>query len=201
MVDTAPSTAVYVSNAGNKEIHVLAMNRESGELGLIDKVPVPGNDQPSPTSMPLAVTPDHRYLYAAVRSEPFSVSSFAIDRETGRLRHLSVAPLAASMAYIVTDRTGGFLLGASYPGAQLTINPIDENGQVLGRTTQIIPDKPKAHCISRRRGQQICLRDEPRRRRGHGMEIRPGRRHLVAQRARRDSQQARCGAAAHSAPP
>jgi hypothetical protein len=32
------------------------MNRESGELGLIEKVPVPGlgTDQPSPTSMPLA---------------------------------------------------------------------------------------------------------------------------------------------------
>ena len=149
MADTAPGTVAYVSNAGDKEIHVLAMNRESGELGLIEKVPVPGpgTDQPSPTSMPLAVTPDRRFLYAALRSEPFSVSSFAIDRETGRLRHLSAAPLAASMAYIVTDRTGRFLLGASYPGAQLTINPIDEDGQVQGKTTQIIPDKPKAHCI------------------------------------------------------
>jgi 6-phosphogluconolactonase len=97
--------------------------------------------------MPLAVPPDRRFLYAALRSEPFSVSSFAIDRETGRLRHLSVAPLAASMAYIVTDRTGRFLLGASYPGARLTINPIGENGQVEARTTQVIPDKPKAHCI------------------------------------------------------
>lgn len=147
MAESMPDTVAYVSNAGSKEIHALAMNRDSGELVLIDKAPVPGTDKPSPTSMPLAVTPDRRFLYAALRSEPYCVSSFAIDRETGRLQHLSVAPLAASMADIVTDRTGRFLLGASYPGNKLTINPIDADGHVVGETTQIIADKPKAHCV------------------------------------------------------
>ena len=42
---------VYVSNAASNSIAVLAMNRESGELTLIDKVPVPGTDKPSPSSM------------------------------------------------------------------------------------------------------------------------------------------------------
>ena len=86
MADSTPDTVVYVSNAGSKEVHVLAMNRQSGELSVIDKTAVPGTDKPSPTSMPLAVTPDHRFLYAALHSEPYSVASFAIDRETGRLK-------------------------------------------------------------------------------------------------------------------
>ena len=46
MAQNTPETVVYVSNAGSKEIYVLAMNRESGELTLLDKVPVPGTDKP-----------------------------------------------------------------------------------------------------------------------------------------------------------
>ena len=71
MAENAPDTVVYVSNAASKEIYVLAMNRESGELTVIDKVPVPGTDKPSPSSMPMAVTPDRRFLYAALRSDTF----------------------------------------------------------------------------------------------------------------------------------
>jgi len=51
------------------------------------------------------------------------------------------------MAYIVTDRTGRYLLSASYPGNKLTINPIGDNGLVVEKTTQIVPDRAKAHCI------------------------------------------------------
>jgi len=147
MAQNTPDTVVYVSNAASREIYVLALNRDSGDLTLLDKVPVPGTDKPSPSSMPMAVTPDHRFLYAALRSDNFPASSFAIDRASGRLSHLATTPLQDSMAYIVTDRTGRFLLSASYPGNKLTINPIDDQGHVVEKTTQIIPDKPKAHCI------------------------------------------------------
>ena len=98
MADTMPDTVVYVSNAASKEIYVLVMNRDSGDLTLLDKVPVPGTDKPSPSSMPMAVTPDHRFLYAALRSDTFPVSSFAIDRASGRLTHLASTPLQDSMA-------------------------------------------------------------------------------------------------------
>ena len=147
MADTTSDTVVYVSNAASKEIYVLAMNRESGELTLLDKVPVPGTDKPSPSSMPMAVSPDRRFLYAALRSDTFPALTFAIDRASGRLTHLATTPLQDSMAYIVTDRTGRYLLSASYPGNKLTINPIDEEGRVVEKMTQIIPDRPKSHCI------------------------------------------------------
>ena len=147
MADTTPDTVVYVSNAGSKEIGVFAMNRDSGELTMIDKVAVPGTDKPSPASMPMAVTPDRRFIFAALRSDDFPASSFAIDRATGRLAHVATTPLADSMAYINTDRTGRFLLAASYPGNKLTINPIDADGHIVEKTTQIIPNRPKSHCI------------------------------------------------------
>jgi 6-phosphogluconolactonase len=147
MADELPETVAYVSDAGNPGVGVFSMNRDSGELTMIANVRVPGTDKPSPASMPMAVSPNHRFLYAALRSQPYTVASFAIDPATGRLTHLANAPLADSMAYIVTDRSGRFLLSASYPGSKLAINPIDAQGRVQGQTTQIIPTKPKAHCI------------------------------------------------------
>ena len=135
LADTTPDTVVYVSNAGSKEIGIFAMNRDSGELTVIDKVPVPGTDKPSPANMPMAVTPDAGSSIAALRSEHFSGSSFAIDRATGRLTHVATTPLADQMAYIITDRTGRFLLGASYLGNKLTIYPIDTDGHIVEKTT------------------------------------------------------------------
>jgi 6-phosphogluconolactonase len=141
------ATVVYISNAGSKEIFVFTMDRESGALVPIERTAVPGTDQPSPTSMPLAIRPDHRFLYAALRSAAFPVSSFAIAPRSGRLSHLGTAPLPDSMAYIVTDRSGRFLLGASYPGAKLAINPIDAEGRVGERPIQVLSTRPKAHCV------------------------------------------------------
>ena len=49
------------------------------------------------------------------------------------------------MAYIVTDRTGKFLLSASYPGHKITVNPIADG--VVQAPKQIVPTPPNAHAI------------------------------------------------------
>jgi 6-phosphogluconolactonase len=147
MAQGTPETIVYVSNAGDPGIHVLSMNRASGDLDLVETVPIPGADKPSPSSMPMAVSPDRRFLHAALRSEPFTVASFAIDPASGRLKHLGNAPLDASMAYTTIDKTGKWLLCASYPQGKLTINPIDGEGRVKAPPSQIVTDRPKAHCV------------------------------------------------------
>jgi 6-phosphogluconolactonase len=147
MAQATPETVVYVSNAEQPEIHVLAFNRASGDVDLIEKVPVPGADKPSPSSMPMALSPDRRFLYAALRSEPFTVASFAIDKASGKLKHLGNAPLEASMAYTTVDGTGRWLLAASYPQGKLTVNPIDAGGQVKAPPNQVIADRPKAHSV------------------------------------------------------
>jgi 6-phosphogluconolactonase len=147
MAQGTPATVVYVSNAGSKEIFVLAMNRASGALELIEKTPVPGTDKPSPASLPMATSPDKRFLYAQLRSEPYPVSTFAIDRTNGRLKHLAATPLVDQMAYIITDRTGQFLLAASYAGAKLAVYPINAQHIVEAKASQILDTKPKAHCV------------------------------------------------------
>jgi 6-phosphogluconolactonase len=147
MAEVTPETIVYVSNAGSTEVYVLAMDRASGDLDLVERVPVPGGGQPSPSSMPMALSPDRRFLHVVLRSEPFTAASFAIDPASGRLKHLGDAPLDAPMAYTTTDRTGRWLISASYPHGKLVINPIDAEGRVKAPPSQIITDRPKAHCV------------------------------------------------------
>ena len=147
MAQGTPETIVYVSNAGSKEVFVLAMNRATGALELIEKTPVPGTDKPSPASLPMATSPDKHFLYAQLRSAPYPVSTFAIDQTTGRLKHMAATPLVDQMAYINTDRTGKFLLAASYVGAKLAIYPINAQSIVEAKATQILDTKPKAHCV------------------------------------------------------
>ena len=147
MAQASAKTIVYVSNAGDPSIHVLAMDRESRELAPIEMVAIPGATQSSPSSTPMALSSDRRFLYVALRGEPFTAASFAVDPASGRLSHLGNAPLDASMAYIRVDRTGRWLLSASYPQGKVTVNPIDRAGRVGAPPTQIITGRPKAHCI------------------------------------------------------
>jgi 6-phosphogluconolactonase len=55
-------------------------------------------------------------------------------------------PLADSMAYISTDRSGKFLFSASYGGNKVAVNPIGPDG-VVQPAQQIVPTEPNAHCI------------------------------------------------------
>lgn len=147
LAQSMPDTVVYVSNAGSKDIFVLSMNRASGALDVIEKVAVPGSDKPSPQSLPMATSPDKRFLYAQLRGEPYPVSAFAINPNSGRLKHLGTTPLIDQMAYINIDKTGRFLLAASYVGGKLVIYPINAQRVVESKETQIIDKNPKAHCV------------------------------------------------------
>ena len=100
-------TFVYVSNAEDGDISTYTLQAD-GALSAGSRV------KAGATVMPLAVSPDRRFLFAAVRSKPYSVHTFAIDSGTGALKPSSVSPLAESFPYISLDKTGRFLFGASY---------------------------------------------------------------------------------------
>jgi 6-phosphogluconolactonase len=139
------ATVVYVGCAESNEVRVLGLDPRTGELTPLQQVPIPGVTTPG-QSTPMAVSPDRRFLYVGTRGEPKLAVGFAIDPASGRLSHRASGPLADSMAYIVTDRTGRFLLGASYPGHKVTVSPIDPPGTVVP-TQQVLPDHPNAHAI------------------------------------------------------
>lgn len=101
------ATWVYVSNADSQDLSVLELDRSAGTLKPVETVPLGG------TAMPMAVSPDKRVLYVALRSQPFRVVSLAIDPASGKLRKLGEAALADSMANIGTDAAGRWLFAAS----------------------------------------------------------------------------------------
>src|SRR5712692_305740 len=123
------ATFVYVGNAESNEIYVLQLDRQNGDLTVVEKVPIPSIARPG-ISTPMAVSPDRRFLYVGMRGQPQIVAGFAIDAVSGKLKYIASGPLADSMAYLATDRTGRFLLGASYPGHKITVNPIGPQGMV-----------------------------------------------------------------------
>jgi 6-phosphogluconolactonase len=51
------ATFVYVGNAESNEIHVLQLDRPTGDLTVVEKVPIPGIDKPG-TSTPMGKNPN-----------------------------------------------------------------------------------------------------------------------------------------------
>jgi 6-phosphogluconolactonase len=141
MSPSSPGTIVYVACADSREILVLRMDAQSGSLSTLERVPVTG------TVMPLAIAPSRRFLYASLRSEPFSITSFAIDRKTGLLRPLGQAGVPDQMCYIATDKAGRFLLCASYQGSLLAILPIGPDGVVGTPPIETMATRPHAHAV------------------------------------------------------
>jgi 6-phosphogluconolactonase len=144
MSSAVAATFVYVGNADSQDVTILEL-KSSGDLTAVDTAGVPGPAKPG-SSLPLAVSPDKKRLYVGLRNEPYSAVSFAIDARTGRLTLLGTGPLADSMAYVAADRSGRFLLGASYGGNKVTVNRIGSDGAVQP-AQQIIATEPNAHCM------------------------------------------------------
>ena len=132
---------VYVSNGGDGDIVVMELDPKTGDMEFIDKI------HAGPKVMHMTVSPDQRFLYASIRSEPFSVISYSINSETGKLTQLSKELLPDNMVYISVDQSGRFLLSTSYGGAKIAVNPIDSNGLVQAEPIQVIPTDPKPHSI------------------------------------------------------
>jgi 6-phosphogluconolactonase len=137
----------YVSENGSRQISVLHMSPATGELTKIQDISVTGK------VMPMAISPDRRFLFAALRSEPYSIANFAIDAENGMLTCLGYAPAGESPVYICTDHTGRFLLGACNPPIDhsrrtgiVTVSAISRHGCVQA-PHQTIRTPPKTHAI------------------------------------------------------
>jgi 6-phosphogluconolactonase len=134
------ATFVYVSNAEDGDIGTYALQPD-GALTAGPRVPA------AKVVMPMAVSPDKRFLYAGVRSRPYAVHAYAIDPATGALTPLAVSPLAESFPYISLDRTGRWLLGASYGANLISVNAVGADGRVATQPLQVIPVGRNAHAI------------------------------------------------------
>jgi 6-phosphogluconolactonase len=135
----AAATFVYVSNAEDGDIGLYTL-RTDGTLQ-------PGQRfKAAPMVMPMSVSPDKRFLVAAVRSKPFAAYTYSIDRASGALKQVGSGPLAESFPYITFDRTGRYLLSASYGAHLVSVNPVNPDG-TAGAPQQVIPTARNAHAI------------------------------------------------------
>ena len=134
-------TFVYVSNGEDGDIAVMKLYPETGDMKIVEKVPA------GPNVKHMALSPDHRFLYASIRSEPFSVVTYSINPDTGNLDELSKELLPYNMAYISVDQTGRFLFSVSYSDAKIAVNPIGLDGIVKSEPVQVISTGPNPHSI------------------------------------------------------
>src|SRR6266446_7566918 len=144
MSSARAATFVYVGNADSQDVSILEL-KSNGDLTPVETAKVPGPAKPG-GSLPLAVGPDKKRLFVGLRNEPYSAVTFVIDAKTGKLTPVGSGPLADSMAYLATDRSGKFLFSASYGGNKITVNPIGPDG-VVQPAPQIMATQPNAHCI------------------------------------------------------
>ena len=134
------NTFAYISSPDDGMISQYRLDEATGALTLLHQTPA--GDKVNP----MALSPDHTTLYAALRVEPFRVMAYRIDPATGQLAPIAEAPLAASLAYLSTDRSGRYLMGASYGGNVLTVQAIDAEHRPA-KDSKVYTTGPYAHSV------------------------------------------------------
>jgi 6-phosphogluconolactonase len=93
----------------------------------------------------LAVSPNHRYLFAVDEISDFdgkkegAVSAFSIDRNTGKLHRLnSVSSGGPSPCHVTVDHTGKYVFVANYDVGSVAAFPILADGR-LGKASAFLP--------------------------------------------------------------
>jgi len=134
-------TIAYVAVGGDNKLLRFAMNPATGELQLLEEIlleSAPG---------PLAVDPTQRYLYIGLRPTK-EVVSYQINPSSGELTPFGpTITLAADPCYLATDKSGRWLLTASYSGGQASVYPIADDGTVGAQDSCTVHTEPCAHCI------------------------------------------------------
>lgn len=136
-------TFVYVSLVAEQKIQVLKLNPADGSLTPVEAVAVDGG----PGS--LGVDPTKKYLFASLRSTS-KLASFKIDQATGKLTLLSevTRPTGEGAAYITTDRSGKWLLTASYSHGKAVVHRLADDGKIESPAVDVVETAKTAHSVS-----------------------------------------------------
>ncbi len=86
----------------------------------------------------LAVAPNQRFLYAANENSPGTISAFAVQPGTGRLKLLNaVSSRGAGPCHVAFDKTGKWLFAANYSSGSVAVFPVHEDG-TLGEASGFV---------------------------------------------------------------
>jgi 6-phosphogluconolactonase len=138
-VAAAGPVVVYVSERGEKRIVCYHLDETQGGLTRKSEAPFPGE----PGS--LAIGAGAMRLYAAIRTTK-QFASLKIDPQTGALTDATLAPAGFNPTYITLDKTGRWLLSASYSEGVTAVSKV-LNGVVEGKPVQVVETGKKAHAV------------------------------------------------------
>lgn len=142
-------TFVYVSMPPEQKIQIYRLDASSGKLASVAAVDVAGG----PGS--LGVDPQRKFLYASLRSSN-SLASFRIDGATGNLQPINSAelPKGENAAFVSTDRTGRWLISASYSAGKTVVHRLAADGSIESPSVQTVETAKTAHCVAFDRANQ-----------------------------------------------
>ena len=146
MTEKSPFAA-YVACLKGSAVEVFAGDANDGTLEHVQTVELLGK------GLPLARSPDGRHLYASTFEETETgeiarVETFEIHPVTKRLNRVSATPVLARMAHIWVDRSGNFLMGASFPSSLIAVYPIGDRGHVQPYPTDTMVTPFRSHQIT-----------------------------------------------------
>ncbi len=134
---------VYVSKAPEQQIQVFQLDSQAKKLNAVQTLDVDG----APGS--LCVDPQQKILYGSLRSSN-KIGSFRIDPQTGSLKILNDVSLsdASNAAFVAIDRSGKWLLSASYSGGKVVVHKLNADGTIASPAVQTVDTAKTAHSIA-----------------------------------------------------
>ncbi len=126
----------YTNKTQSKGIYAFSYDAETGKLtpkGIAAETPDPSF---------VVIHPNGKFAYAANETgKQSTVSSFALDAQSGKLTLLNTLPaLGEDPCYLSFDKTGNFLFVANYTSGTITVFPILPDGK-LGEHTAALQNK------------------------------------------------------------
>ncbi|QQK01660.1 3-carboxymuconate cyclase [Burkholderia sp. Bp9017] len=131
---------VVVSNAADGDLSTFSLT-PNGALAPLARYPS------GDVAMPIAVQPDRARLYVATRGEQPTIVAFRVAAATGALARIGTTAIDASHAYLSLDRSGRWLLGASYGGSSLSLYDAARMRDGDGAPLQIADGIANAHAV------------------------------------------------------
>lgn len=146
-----PAIFVYASKAPEHQIQVFQLDAPAKKLDAVETFAVEG------TPGSLCVDPHRKFLYASLRSTS-RLGSYRIDAATGKLKLLNTAPLpqGENAAFVGTDRSGKWLLSASYAAGKVVVHKLADDGSIVTPAVQTVATAKTAHCVALNRENAIA---------------------------------------------
>lgn len=134
---------VYVSKAPEQHIQVYQLDGAAKKLHAVETFAVSG----APGS--LGVDPRRKFLYASLRNVS-KIGSYRLDPATGKLTLLNEAALPENenAAYVSTDRSGKWLISASYAAGKVVVHKLNDDGSIVTPAVQTVTTAKTAHCVA-----------------------------------------------------